>query len=54
MILFLVAGFVSMSAALSAGALNKVPLEEKKGFLASNNGTISVIMAGNLAAVTLC
>lgn len=53
MILFLVAGFVSMSAALSAGALNKLPLEEKKGFLATNNGAISVIMAGNLAAVTL-
>lgn len=53
LILFLVAGFVSMSAALSAGALNKMPLEEKTGFLATNNGAISVIMAGNLAAVTL-
>lgn len=53
MILFLIAGFVSMSAALSAGALNKVPKDQREGFLATNNGALFVVMAGNLAAVTL-
>ena len=37
-ILFLITGFVSMSAALSAGALNKEPKDQKEGFLATNNG----------------
>jgi len=53
MILFLIAGFVSMSAALSAGALNKVPKDQREGFFATNNGALFVVMAGNLAAVTL-
>jgi len=52
-ILFLITGFVSMSAALSAGALNKEPKDQKEGFLATNNGSLFVVMAGNLAAVTL-
>ncbi|NRA21850.1 MAG: hypothetical protein HRU05_15350 [Oceanospirillaceae bacterium] len=53
MILFLITGFVSMSAALSAGALNKVPKDQKEGFFASNNGALFVVMSGNLAAITL-
>ncbi|EPJ44963.1 MAG: hypothetical protein OFPII_31070 [Osedax symbiont Rs1] len=52
-ILFLVTGFVSMSAALSASALNKVPKEQRTGFLATNNGALCVVMAGNIAAATL-
>jgi hypothetical protein len=53
MILFLVAGFASMSTALSAGALNKMPKDQREGFFASNNGALFVVMAGNIAAVTL-
>jgi cobalamin synthase len=52
-ILFLLTGFVSMSAALSASALNKVPKDQRQGFFATNNGAISVVMMGNLAAITL-
>ena len=51
--MFLLTGFVSMSAALSASALNKVPKEQRQGFFATNNGAISVIMMGNIAAITL-
>jgi hypothetical protein len=50
---FLATGFVSMSAALSAGAINKLPEEDKPGFAKSRNGAVAVIMAGNLSALTL-
>jgi CHASE2 domain-containing sensor protein len=53
LIIFLVTGFVSMSAALSAGAINKRPAEEKTGKLAERNAQVAIIMAGNLAALTL-
>ncbi|WP_286237586.1 hypothetical protein [Neptuniibacter halophilus] len=53
LIIFLLTGMVSMSAALSAGALNKLPEEDKPESLRSRNGMVKVIMAGNLAAVTL-
>ncbi|WP_417227772.1 hypothetical protein [Amphritea sp.] len=53
LILFLVTGFVSMSTALSAGQLNKLPEAEKSAFLQSRNGAVLVIMAGNLGALTL-
>lgn len=53
MVLFLISGFVSMSTALSAGALNKIPPEKKEGFFASNNGALLVVMLGNIAALTL-
>jgi hypothetical protein len=53
MILFLIAGFVSMSTALSAGALNKVPKDQRVGFFSTNNGALFAVMAGNVAAVTL-
>jgi hypothetical protein len=51
--IFLFAGIVSMSAALSAGALNKLPLEQKPGFMHKPNGQVTVVMAGNLGAITL-
>lgn len=51
--LFLFTGFVSMSAALSAGQLNKLPDEDKPAFMQSRNGLVTVIMIGNLAALTL-
>lgn len=51
--LFLATGLVSMSAALSAGALNKLPEEKRPAFMNSRNGLVAVIMAGNLGALTL-
>jgi len=51
--IFLFAGIVSMSAALSAGALNKLPLEQKPDFMGKPNGQVAVVMAGNLGAITL-
>ncbi|GGK54803.1 hypothetical protein [Amphritea balenae] len=53
LILFLFAGFVSMSAALSAGQLNKLADEDKPAFMQNRNGMVLVIMAGNLGALTL-
>lgn len=51
--LFLATGVVSMSAALSAGALNKLPEDQRPAFMSSRNGLVAVIMAGNLGALTL-
>ncbi|SIQ38324.1 hypothetical protein [Marinobacterium stanieri] len=51
--LFLATGVVSMAAALSAGALNKLPEEKRPAFMQSRNGQVAVIMAGNLGALTL-
>lgn len=53
LILFLFTGLVSMSAALSAGQLNKLAEVDKPVFLQSRNGAVMVIMAGNLGALTL-
>ncbi len=53
LILFLFTGFVSMSAALSAGQLNKLADADKPAFMQSRNGMVMVIMAGNLGALTL-
>jgi hypothetical protein len=50
---FLITGFVSMSAALSAGAINKLPDEEKTGKLSERNTQVAIIMAGNLAALSM-
>lgn len=50
---FLITGFVSMSAALSAGAINKLPDEQKMGKLAERNTQVAIIMAGNLAALSM-
>lgn len=51
--LFLATGLVSMSAALSAGALNKLPEDKRPAWMNSRNGLVAVIMAGNLGALTL-
>ncbi|MDY6891780.1 MAG: hypothetical protein SVU24_09375 [Pseudomonadota bacterium] len=51
--LFLATGLVSMSAALSAGALNKLPPERRPPFMRTRYGAVSVVMAGNLGALTL-
>jgi len=53
LMIFLLTGLVSMSAALSAGALNKLPEDLRSGFLKSRNGPVTVIMIGNFAALTL-
>ncbi len=50
--IFLFAGQVSMSAALSAGALNKLPPEQRPAFSNSRNGALAVVLAGNLGAIT--
>jgi hypothetical protein len=42
-----------MSAALSAGAINKLPDEQKTGKLAERNTQVAIIMAGNLAALSM-
>lgn len=42
-----------MSAALSAGAINKLPDEDKPDFTKTRNGLMMVVMSGNLAALTL-
>lgn len=51
--LFLATGLVSMSAALSAGALNRLPEEKRPAFMQTRNGAVTVVMAGNLGALTL-
>jgi hypothetical protein len=53
LIIFLVTGVVSMSAALSAGAINKLPEEDKPAFATTRNGMVTIIMMGNIAALTL-
>ncbi len=50
---FLFSGFVAMSAALSAGAINKLAEENKPEFVKKPNGQVSVIMMGNFAALVL-
>ncbi|WP_415905484.1 hypothetical protein ACMXYW_05320 [Neptuniibacter sp. QD48_55] len=53
LIIFLVSGVFSMSGALSAGAINKLPEEDKPEFAHKRNGLMTIVMAGNLAAVAL-
>lgn len=53
LLIFLATGLVSMSAALSAGALNKLPEGQKPAFLQNQNGLVTVMVLGNLAALTL-
>ncbi|WP_240476493.1 hypothetical protein [Marinobacterium rhizophilum] len=53
LVLFLLSGFVSMSAALSAGAINKLPDDQKPPFALQRNGQLWVVMIGNFAALTL-
>lgn len=51
--IFLLVGVFSMSAALSAGALNKLPEEQKPAFLQSQQGLVFVMVLGNVSALTL-
>ena len=51
--IFLFTGIVSMSAALSAGAINKMPEEDKPAIANSRNGLMAIVLAGNVAAVAL-
>lgn len=53
LLVFLITGLVSMSAALSAGSLNKLPEQEKPSFLKDRNGLVWVMVLGNLSALTL-
>ncbi len=53
LIIFLATGLVSMSAALSAGALNKLPEADKPAYIQNQNGLVTVMVLGNLAAITL-
>lgn len=53
LLIFLLTGLVSMSAALSAGALNKLPADKKPLFLANQNGLVTVMVLGNISALTL-
>jgi hypothetical protein len=53
LVIFLATGLVSMSAALSAGALNKLPEADKPAYLKNQNGLVTVMVLGNLAALTL-
>lgn len=50
---FLITGFVSMAAALSASGINKLAEEDKPEFAKTSNGQVTVILSGNLAALTL-
>lgn len=49
--IFVVTGMVSMSGALCAGGINKLPEEEKPEFAATREGMTKIVIAGNLAAV---
>lgn len=51
--IFLFTGLVSMSAALSAGALNKLPEAERPAWMQIRNRQVMIVLAGNLAALTL-
>ncbi len=53
LLIFLLTGLVSMSAALSAGALNKIPEDRKPSFLTNRNGLVTVMVLGNISALTL-
>lgn len=53
LVIFLATGLVSMSAALSAGALNKLPEADKPAYLQNQNGLVMVMVLGNIAALTL-
>lgn len=52
LIIFVVTGMVSMSGALCAGAINKLPDEDKPAFASTREGMTKIVLAGNLAAVT--
>ena len=51
--IFLFSGLVSMSAALSVGAINKMAEEDRPNWLQKRNNLVMMIMGGNVAALTL-
>jgi len=51
--IFLTAGVVSMAAALSASALNKLTEETRPSWLQTKNSQVAVLLSGNLAALSL-
>lgn len=51
--IFLAAGVVSMAAALSASALNKLGEDKRPTWLVSKNSQVAVVLSGNLAALSL-
>jgi len=51
--IFLAAGVVSMAAALSASALNKLPEASREDWFKTKNAQVAVILGGNLAALSL-
>ena len=51
--IFLFSGLVSMSAALSVGAINKMAEEDRPDWLQKRNNLVMMIMGGNIAALTL-
>jgi len=51
--IFLAAGAVSMAAALSASALNKLAEEARPTWMRSKNAQVSVVLGGNFAALSL-
>lgn len=53
LILFILTGFVAMAGALAAGAINKLPEDQKPEWAATRKGMTMIVMAGNLAAITL-
>ncbi|MEH6629037.1 MAG: hypothetical protein V7739_21595 [Motiliproteus sp.] len=52
-IVFLIAGTLAMSAAISASKLLKLPEEEQPAWMGSKSGKIRVLIGGNLFALTL-
>lgn len=53
LIIFLIIGGLSMSAALSAGEINKLPTEEKPEFINTRVGMLGVLIGGNIAVLML-
>lgn len=51
--IFLTAGVVSMAAALSASALNKLGEDSRPDWFKTKNAQVAVVLAGNLAALSL-
>lgn len=49
--IFIVTGMVSMSGALCAGAINKLPEEDKPDFASTREGMTKIVLAGNFSAI---
>jgi hypothetical protein len=51
--IFLLTGVFSMSAALSVGAINKMPESDRPAWFAVKQNMVMMVVLGNLAALTL-